>query len=62
MQQTAELDSFCGDSFWQLEEKCCEETMEQDKDLEEMWDVGSSGNGDASPQLSTDPLPSNTGP
>ena len=36
--------------------------MEQDKDLEEMWDVGSSGNGDASPQLSTDPLPSNTGP
>ena len=36
--------------------------MEQDKDLEEMWDVGSSGNGDASPQLSTDPLPSNAGP
>ena len=35
--------------------------MEQGEDLEEIWDVGSSRNGDASRQPSTDPLPSNAG-
>ena len=45
-----------------MEENCCEETREQGEDLEEIWDVGSSGNGDASRQLSTDPLSSNASP